>query len=95
MTIEKNVSGNTAEISIGGWLDTKTAAELGKAVDELPAEVDDLTLDLEKLEYVSSSGLRQIIAAYKKMKSFRIKNVSGDIMEVLRMTGFDKRLNIV
>ena len=88
MTIEKNVSGNTAEISIGGWLDTKTAAELAKAAELL-------VLNMKELEYTSSAGIRMIVAAYKKMKSFRIKNVSGDIMEVLRMTGFDKRLNIV
>ena len=81
----------------GHLADVNETLNAGFDLDEctVVCEQDDLTLDLEKLEYVSSSGLRQIIAAYKKMKSFRIKNVSGDIMEVLRMTGFDKRLNIV
>lgn len=94
MTIEKNVNGNNAVIALEGWLDTKTAPELGAAIDELPAEVDELVLDLAKLEYISSAGLRQIVAIHKKMKTFTIKNVSNEIMDVFKMTGFNKRLNI-
>lgn len=94
MTIEKTVNGKNAVIALEGWLDTKTAPELGAVIEELPAEVDELTLDLAKLEYVSSAGLRLIVSMHKKMKTFTIVNTSDEVMEIFRMTGFDKRLNI-
>ena len=55
----------------------------------------DLILDFAELEYISSSGLRQIVAAHKKMNGeLTIRSVSPDVMTVLHMAGFDKRLNI-
>ncbi len=94
MNIEKTVNGSSAVIGVEGWLDTQTAPELGKAVEELGAEVEQLTLDLAKLEYISSAGLRQIVALHKKLKKLTIVNASREIMEVFKMTGFDKRLDI-
>jgi anti-sigma B factor antagonist len=96
MTIEKNITGDTAELSISGWLDTQTAPELGSALNELDSTVKALVLNLKELEYISSAGLRQIVAAHKKMNgNLTLKNVSGEIMDVFRMTGFDKHLHIV
>lgn len=94
MNIEKTVNGTTAVISLEGWLDTKTAPELEAAVSELPAEVKELTLDLAKTEYISSAGLRQIVAIHKKMDSFIVKNVSPELMEIFKMTGINNRLNM-
>ena len=94
MTIEKTVNGNSAVIALEGWLDTKTAPELSAVIEELPADVGEVTLDLKKLEYISSAGLRLIVALHKKMKSFTIVNTPDEVMEIFRMTGFDKRLNI-
>jgi anti-anti-sigma factor len=96
MTIDKTLNGGTAELKISGWLDTQTSPQLGAALDELGGEVTALILDMSGLEYISSAGLRQIVAAHKKMKgNLTIKNVSAEIMEVFKMTGFDKHLNIV
>ena len=95
MTIEKTINGNTAELKLAGWLDTKTAPELEAALNELEPGVDTLVLDLEQLEYISSAGLRQIVAAYKYMKgALTIRHVSSEIRNVLKMTGLDKRLKI-
>ena len=95
MTIEKTRNGNTAELKISGWLDTKTAPELEAALNELGPGVDALVLDMEHLEYISSAGLRQIVAAYKYMKgALTIRHVSSEIRNVLKMTGLDKRLKI-
>lgn len=94
MTIEKTVNGNFAELRPEGWLDTQTATLLGEAVEQLGSEVTELELNLAKLEYISSAGLRQIVSIYKKMDSLTVTNVSPEIMDVFRMTGFDKRLNI-
>ena len=96
MNIKKAVEENTAVFEIDGWLDTQTAPELGAALDELDASVTELTIDMSALEYISSAGLRQIVAAHKKMNgNLTIKNVSAEIMDVFNMTGFSKRLNIV
>ena len=96
MTIKKTITGNEATFEISGWLDTKTAPELETALDELDSAVTELTIDMKELEYISSAGLRQIVAAHKKMDSkLTIKNVSSEIMDVFNMTGFGKRLNIV
>ena len=95
MTIEKTRNGNTAELKISGWLDTKTAPELEAALNELGPGVDSLVLDMEHLEYISSAGLRQIVAAYKYMKgALTICHVSSEIRNVLKMTGLDTRLTI-
>lgn len=96
MTVKKTVEGNKALLEIEGWLDTQTAPELGAALDALDSSVTELTIDMTALEYISSAGLRQIVAAHKKLNgNLTIKNVSAEIMDVFNMSGFSKRLNIV
>lgn len=96
MTVKKTVEGNKALLEIDGWLDTQTAPELGEALDALDSSVTELTIDMNALEYISSAGLRQIVAAHKKLNgNLTIKNVSAEIMDVFNMSGFSKRLNIV
>lgn len=96
MTVKKTVEGNKALLEIEGWLDTQTAPELGEALEALDPSVTELTIDMNALEYISSAGLRQIVAAHKKLNgNLTIKNVSAEIMDVFNMSGFSKRLNIV
>ena len=93
MTIEKTAQGNTVELKLSGWLDTQTAPLLEAEVNALDADVTALTLDFTELEYISSAGLRQIVAAYKKMKgALTLRHVSDEIMNVISMTGLDKRM---
>lgn len=93
MTIEKSVSGTSAEWKLSGWLDTQSAPELEAELNELPSEVTSLVLDCSGLEYISSAGLRQLVAAHKKMNgALTLRNVSEEIMGVIRMTGLDKRM---
>ena len=95
MTIEKTVNGNAAQLALIGWLDTKAAPELEEAVSSLGDGVDALVLDMARLEYISSAGLRQIVAAYKRMNgALTLRHVSDEIGNVLRMTGLEKRLKI-
>ena len=52
--------------------------------------------DFANLEYISSAGLRLVIAAYKKMagkEGFRIVNVSDEVYDVFSLTGFDQKIN--
>ena len=87
---------NNAELKLCGWLNTESSPLLEKALAELEPAISGLTLDFAELEYVSSAGLRQIVAAYKKMKgALTLKNVSAEILDVLKLTGLDRRLRIV
>ncbi len=93
--IEKEIHGNSAVLKLEGWLDTQTTAEFTKALASLEPNIEQLTLDLKKLEYTSSAGLRQIVVAHKKMNGrLIVKNVCSEIMDVFKMTGFVAHLNI-
>ena len=67
MDIVKNANGEALEVVLKGRLDTTTAPELEAAL-ELDG-ITDLVLDFEGLEYISSAGLRVILAAQKKMSA--------------------------
>lgn len=96
MNITKQSESTTTTLILEGWLDTQAAPELGKAIDEIPEDTKLLILDFAQLEYISSSGLREVVYAYKKMSDgeFKVVNVSTEIMEIFKMTGFDKKINI-
>ena len=91
MTIEKILNGEAATLVVVGRLDTQTAPELEKEVDDVVKSVKDLTFDMTGLEYVSSAGLRVILKAQKIMNaqgSMKLTGVNDSIMEVFDITGF-------
>lgn len=95
ITSKREESKVTMEIT--GWLDTQTAPQLGEALSQLDDNVTSLVFDFSKLEYISSAGLRQVVAAYKKMAGkdgFKIINVSNEVFDVFRLTGFDQKIQI-
>ena len=95
MTIEKIINGNETTLKLEGWMDTQGAPMLEQALGELGPEVKHLVLDLGGLEYTSSAGIRQIVAAHKQMNGgLTLRNVSVEIMDVLTMTGIAKKLHI-
>ncbi len=97
MTITKTIENNKAIVSVEGWLDTNSSPELGREIEAL-SDIESLILDFDKLEYIASAGLRIIILAYKKLKSmngeFSIINVSSEVMDVFKLTGFDQNFDI-
>ena len=96
MIIGKTINNNEATLKPKGWLDTETSLEFAEELDKLEANITSLTLDLSELEYTSSAGLRQIVAAHKKMKgNLKIANTPPEIMQVFKMTGFDKKLILI
>ena len=92
MTILKNREGNTVNLALEGRLDTTTAPQLEEALNENMDGVETLVLDMKSLEYVSSAGLRVLLAAQKKMNAVKgsmvLRNVCEDIKEVFDITGF-------
>lgn len=98
MTIEKKRNGNVLILSLSGRLDTVTAPELEAVLDSSLSGVEELILDLDALDYVSSAGLRVILRAQKVMKAqgamMKLTHVNDTIMEVFDITGFVDILTI-
>lgn len=97
MEIVNKAEGTKMTMEISGWLDTQTAPQLEEALSALDDSVTSLIFDFAKLEYISSAGLRQVIAAYKKMADkdgFKIINISDEVYDVFKLTGFDQKINI-
>lgn len=98
MTIEKKLSGTELEIKIEGRLDTTTAPELESELKASLGGVEKLVLDFSALEYLSSAGLRVLLAAQKimnKQGEMVVKNVNETISEIFEVTGFSEVLTIV
>ena len=89
MTIDFNMNEKNLGVALDGRLDTITAPEFESFLAERYNAITSLTIDCEKLAYVSSAGLRVLLAAQKKMKgAMKLKNVNELVMEVFEMTGF-------
>lgn len=97
MTIEKKQDGSKLYVMVEGRLETSTAPQLEAELKGTLDGVTDLTIDFEKLQYISSAGLRVLLTAQKLMNkqgSMVIKNANDDIMEVFDLTGFSNVLNV-
>ena len=98
MTIKKIANENELTIALEGRLDTSTSPELEQVLKEELPKVSKLILDFEKLDYISSAGLRVLLFAQKTMNntqgSMKIRNVGEIIMEIFEVTGFQDILDI-
>ena len=97
MTITKNQNGSELKLALGGRLDTTTAPQLETELKSSLDGVKRLELDFAGLEYISSAGLRVLLAAQKTMNKqgeMVLRNVCDDIMEVFDITGFCDILTI-
>lgn len=92
MTIEKVKQGNDLILAVEGRIDTTTAPELQDPLLDALGDSAKVVLDLQKVAYISSAGLRVLMMGQKyageHKKAMALKNVSEDIMEVFEMTGF-------
>jgi anti-sigma B factor antagonist len=96
MNINKSTSANTTVLSITGRIDTVTASDF---LAELMPEIDSgksVRVDLSGVNYISSAGLRVFLAAQKEAKkrdcNFVLIGVIDEVMDVFKITGFDKIL---
>lgn len=97
MNIVKTTENSRLTFAVEGRLDTTTAPEFEKAANEIPEEITELTIDAEKLEYVSSAGLRVFLMIQKKMNAqgkMIVKNLTESVREVFDITGFSDIINI-
>ena len=91
MTITTHENGDSTTIAVEGRLNTQTADEFGNEVKKLIGTIQNLIFDFEKLEYISSTGLRVLLFAQKEMNkrgSMKIINVSEEVYNVMSDVGF-------
>lgn len=96
MKIYTNLNGNKLSIALEGRLDTTTAPLLEGELNTYQ-DITELELDFQKLDYLSSAGLRVILSAQKMMNKrgvMVIKNVNNIIMDIFEITGFVNILTI-
>ena len=89
INIEKN--NDVTVMALEGRLDTTTAPELEKAINNEGEALKNLVLDFKAVNYISSAGLRVLLTAQKKMNvqgSMELVNVSEEVMDIFEMTGF-------
>ncbi|WP_316630390.1 STAS domain-containing protein [uncultured Ruminococcus sp.] len=96
LTAEKN--GTALTVHLSGELNTLTAPELSALLDKELGGVQELTLNFAECDYVSSAGLRILLATFKKMKASKgsmvLSNVGENFMDVLSNTGLDAVFDI-
>lgn len=96
MTVTANINENICTLTVEGDVDTLTSPDLEKAVEEYAPQCEKMTLDLAGVEYISSAGVRAILKARQIVGGdrFVLKNLQNNVMEIFRITGFAKVLNI-
>ncbi|MBR0312780.1 MAG: STAS domain-containing protein [Oscillospiraceae bacterium] len=97
MTINQAKNGSKLTVALEGRLDTTTAPQLEEVVRTALDGITDLEFDLAELAYVSSAGLRVLLAAQKVMNkqgSMVIHNANSDLMDIFDVTGFADILTI-
>lgn len=97
MTINTTKEGEKLIIAPEGRIDSVTAPEFGKAVEDNIEGIKELVIDFAKLDYISSAGLRVLLSLQKTMSkvgTMKLINVGDVIMDVLNITGFVDILTI-
>lgn len=92
LEITKRKDGNTVILKGIGRIDTNTSENYEKALFEVLEEADDICLDFEEIEFISSAGLRVLLMAQKRVnsdgKEMILRNINETVEDVLESTGF-------
>jgi anti-anti-sigma factor len=92
--VDSSVKEGKLVMKVQGRVDTLTSTQLLKAFQEA-SEVDSIELDVEKMPYISSAGLRVLLIMWKSVKDpscFKLLHVQPEVEKILKMTGFDMLL---
>ena len=91
-----NHDGDLTRVILTGSITSANAGEFQNAIADEPGDGNGIEIDAKDLEYISSAGLRVLLAAKKRCgkKIFRIINASDDVMNVFDVTGFSEIMDI-
>lgn len=93
----KKINDCSLYVKASGKLDIDTSAEYGMKIKDELDDIKELILDFGEITYVASIGLRVLLELYQQMSkqgSIKLINVQGPVLNVLKMTGFNKFLSI-
>ena len=93
LNVEKKLEDGALLIALEGELDTLSSPDFEDMLEPLLDEAQSLTLDFEKLEYISSAGLRVLLAAEQALEEkgaekVRVVNMNSTIRNIFEITGF-------
>jgi len=97
MKINKTQDGSKLTLTFEGRLDSSSAPHLEMEIKADLGDITELVMDFAELVYLSSAGLRVILAAQKRMNTqgkMVIVKVNETIMEIFEVTGFTDILTI-
>ena len=98
MTINFTHDGTALTVAPEGRLDTATSPELAARMEPELKDVKELTIDMAKVDYLSSGGLRVLLATQQKMDdcggTLKLIHVNEYIQEVFEMTGFSSLITV-
>lgn len=98
MEINKTLENGKAEVKISGRIDTVSSPLLEQELNEILPQTDEIVLDFEDVEYISSAGLRILLVLTKLLKAkdgkLTLINVQKVVKDVFEITGFDNIFNI-
>ncbi|MGN0596314.1 MAG: STAS domain-containing protein [Ruminiclostridium sp.] len=97
MNIITEKNNDLLTIALEGELDALSAPLLDKEINDKLGDCNEIVFDMEKLEYISSAGLRVLLTTQKLMNdrgSMKLKNVADAVMDVFDITGFSDILSI-
>lgn len=99
MNIQTTVEGNKGIVALEGKLSVATSPDLESAINQLPKEVNEFVIDLTKLDYISSAGLRVLVSTEKladqRDGSLTLLHPNAEVTDVFEMTGLSDVFTIV
>ena len=93
--VESSCVDGVFTVSVQGRMDTITAPELLKKFQEAGSGIKEIRVDVSRMAYVSSAGLRVLLMMYKSLEDksrFKMTGVCKEVHEILETTGFDQFL---
>ncbi|MBQ7708849.1 MAG: STAS domain-containing protein [Bacteroidales bacterium] len=93
--VDSSVTEGKLLMKVQGRVDTLTATQLLKAFQDASPQADSIELDVEKMPYISSAGLRVLLIMRKSVKDkscFKLFHIQPEVEKILKMTGFDTLL---
>ena len=93
MIINRNVENNCLTIQLEGRLDSNTVPELEEQTTTLDG-LEKIIFDFDKLEYISSAGLRFILKCKKQVDDTKVINCNSEVFEIFNVTGFSEMMQV-
>ena len=97
MEFKKSEDGRTLYVALIGELDATRMKEIEETIFRESEDVSEVIFDLERLEYISSAGIRFLLKMQQDMKkkgTMVLKNLNGDVLDILKVTGIIKHFNV-